>query len=300
MTTPPPASSTKLHLPHGYTSLDAIDQAYNPRLRAVDLEAELRGCVQRSEAARRELPYRAGIRYGATLAETLDIVPGPNPGAPVFLYVHSGYWRANAARDFTHVARGPYAIGYTTILVDHALCPTVTLDEIVRQVRAAAAWVVRHIADYGGDPSRIVVGGHSAGGHLGAMLLCTHWEEQYGLPPDPFIGALLVSGLFDIAPLRYSYLQPAIQLDDGLVHRNSPIHHVRRSRTPVTLSWGGLEQSSFEDQSMQMHRAWNELNNNADLLPQPGADHFTAIHGFEQPDSALCGALKAMVNASKS
>ena len=288
-----------MRTPHGYDSLAAIDQAYNPRLRAVNLEAELQRSAQRSETARQTLPYHAGVPYGPTLAETLDIVPANRPNAPVFVYIHGGYWRANAARDFSHVALGPHAMGYTTVLVDYALCPTVTLDEIVRQVRSAAAWVIRHIADHGGDPGRIVIGGHSAGGQLGAMLLCTPWQETYGLPEDPFVGAVLVSGLFDIAPLRYSYLQPAIQLDDGLVLRNSPLGLVRPSRTPLALSWGALEQPAFEAQSSRMHSAWLNAGNAAELLPQADADHFTAIHGFEEPDSALCTAVRRMAEDSR-
>jgi arylformamidase len=288
-------SGELLSLPHGFPSLDAINEAYNPRLRAVNLDASLRHYAEQSEAARRSHPYIAGVPYGPTLAETLDIVPARRPGAPVFLYIHGGYWRANAARDFSHMALGPHALGYTTVLVDYALCPAVTLDEIVRQVRAAAIWVIRHIDQHGGDPQRIVIGGHSAGGHLGAMLLCTPWQERYGLPADPFAGAVLVSGLFDIAPLRYSYLQPAIQLDEGLVARNSPRHQVRPSRTPLVLSWGTLEQPSFEQQSTQMHRAWLDKNNYAELLPLTNADHFTAIEGFEKPESFLCDALHRLV-----
>ncbi|RYZ08780.1 MAG: alpha/beta hydrolase [Comamonadaceae bacterium] len=286
-------------LPHGYANQEEVDRDYNPRLRAIDLEGVLGHYRQQSEAARRALPYRAGIAYGPTRAETLDIVPAERPDAPVFLYLHGGYWRANAARDFSHMAMGAHALGYTTVLVDYALCPTVTLDEIVRQVRAAAAWVLRHIAAWNGDPRRIVVGGHSAGGHLGAMLLCTPWQERYDLPDDPFAGAILVSGLFDIAPLRYSYLQPAIQLDEGLVARNSPMLRARPCRTPMVLTWGGLEQPAFERQSAGMYRAWLAAGNPAQLMPQPEADHFTAIGGFERPDSALCTAMKAMAESTR-
>lgn len=296
MTSSPPAGPRPLQLPHGYTNQEAIDQAYNPRLRAVDLAGSLKHYAQQSEAARRNLPYQAGVHYGPTCAETLDIIPARQPGAPVFIFLHGGYWRANAARDFSHIAQGPHALGFTTVLVDYALCPTVTLDEIVRQVRAAAAWVIRNIDKHGGDPGRIIVGGHSAGGHLAAMLLCTPWEQDYGLPADPFIGALCVSGVFDIAPLRYSYLQPAIQLDDGLVLRNSPLNLVRPCATPMVLSWGGLEQPAFEQQSTGMHRAWRHQGNSTDLLPQPDADHFTAIQGFESHDSLLCAAMQRMVD----
>ncbi|WP_399680935.1 alpha/beta hydrolase [Xenophilus sp.] len=285
-------------LPHGFASQQEIDEAYDPTYRAVDPAGANRHLAERSEEAMRTLRHRAGVPYGPTPAETLDIYPAERPGAPVFLFIHGGYWRARAARDFACVALGPQARGFTTVLVDYALCPAVTLDEIVRQVRAAAAWVIRHIAEHGGDPRRIVVGGHSAGGQLGAMLMCTPWRAQYGLPDDPFAGALLVSGLYDIAPLRYSYLQPAIQLDEGIVQRNSPVHHVRRCATPVRLSWGSLEQPAFAQQSQAFHTAWQAAGNRSELAPQDGADHFSAIHGFEDADSPLCEAMQRMADGT--
>ncbi|MFT3718442.1 alpha/beta hydrolase [Pseudorhodoferax sp.] len=283
-----------LALPHGYARQQDIDEAYDPLVRAADAAAANRHFAERSAEARRLLPHRLGVPYGPTLAETLDIFPAAQPGAPVFLFLHGGYWRARAARDFHGVALGPYALGCTTVLVDHALCPSVTLDEVVRQVRAAAAWTLRHIAGHGGDPRRIVIGGHSAGGQLGAMLLATRWREDYGLPDDPFAGAVLVSGVYDIAPLRYSYLQPAIQLDEGCVQRCSPLRQVRPCATPLLLAWGGAEQDAFARQSQGFHDAWRKAGNRGELLALPGADHFQAIEGFEQPGSALCAALQRM------
>ncbi len=285
-----------LKFPDGFANQQEIDEAYNPRLRAADPDTALRRYGEGSEHARAVLPYRAQVPYGATLAETLDIFLPRTSGAPVFIYLHGGYWRSNAARDFSFVALGPHARDFATVVVDYALCPSVTLDEIVRQVRAAAVWVIRNIEAHGGDPRRIIVGGHSAGGHLGAMLLCTRWRDDYGLPDDPFVGALLFSGLYDIAPLRFSYLQPLIQLDEGLVQRNSPVVHARRCDTPVILTWGAMEQPTFEQQASSMHNAWQAAGNVSELAPQADADHFTVIHGLEDPDSSLCAALQRMAD----
>lgn len=280
-----------LQLPHGFASQQEIDEAYDPLHRAADAAASNRHFAERSEQARRELPNRLNIPYGPTRAETMDIFPAARADAPVFFFIHGGYWRARAARDFHNVAFGPHALGFTAVLVDYALCPAVTLDEIVRQVRAAAAWTLRHIGDHGGDPRRIVIGGHSAGGHLGAMLLNTRWAEDYGLPDDPFAGAVLVSGLYDIAPLRYSYLQPAVQFDEGIVQRNSPVRHVRPCATPVLLAWGGAEQDAFAQQSERMHAAWQQAGNRSTLAPLAGADHLQVVQAFEDPGSVLCRAL---------
>jgi arylformamidase len=100
----------------------------------------------------------------------------------------------------------------------------------VRQARAAVAWVLRRIDRHGGDPSRVIVGGHSAGGHLTAMCLQTDWHGDYGLARDPLVGAVMVSGLFDLRPLRFSNMQPLLQIDDGVVNRCSPLFHVRPAR----------------------------------------------------------------------
>ena len=135
------------------------------------------------------------------------------------------------------------------MVVDYALCPQVTIDEIVRQCRAAVAWTLRHIGEHGGDPARVAVGGHSAGGHLSAMCLETRWDDDYGLARDPLAGAVLVSGIYDIEPLRHSYLQPSIQLDDGIVRRNSPMFAVRPCATPALVTWGGDESDEFARQS---------------------------------------------------
>lgn len=275
-----------------FATQEQIDAQYDTAIPVADRAAEMRHYQERSAHARATLPCRLGVPYGPTRAETLDIFPADSPdaaGAPVFVFIHGGYWRALSAADFSCVALGLAQRGITVVVPDYALCPAVTVDEIVRQMRAACAWVLRHIAEHGGDPQRVAVGGSSAGGHLAAMCLQTEWERDYGLPQDPFKGAVMASGLYDLAPLRYSFLQPKIQLTEDTVRRCSPVHHVRPSPTPVLLTWGGLEQPEFARQSLAWRDAWLAAGNRAELLEQPKAHHFSAIHGFEDPRSALCG-----------
>jgi arylformamidase len=274
-----------------------IDAAYNPSLQVADAAAELRHFAEAAQRARATLRHQLDLPYGATLAETLDIFPadpsaqGSGPGAaPVFVFLHGGYWRALSSRDFSGIALGLQRRGITTVLVNYALCPQVTIDEIVRQVRAALAWVLRHIGAHGGDAQRVAIGGHSAGGHLTAMALLTRWAEDYGLPADPFRAALAISGLYDLNPLRYSYLQPMIQLDEGVIRRQSPafLASTRRSTTPLWLTWGGDESDEFAHQSRLMHDAWQAAGNPGVLSVQAGRNHFSALHGFEDPASPLC------------
>ena len=278
-----------------FESQAQIDAAYDPLRPVADPAAARQHFAQRSAQARAQLACVLDVPFGPTRAETLDIFPAAGgAAAPVLVFLHGGYWRANTSKEFSCLAFGPQALGFCTVVVNYALCPQVSIDEIVRQCRASLAWVLRHIHTYGGDPDRVVVGGHSAGGQLGAMCLQTAWERDYGLPDDPLRGALLISGLYDIAPLRYSYLQPMIQLDEGLIARNSPAFAARRCATPLHLVWGGREQSEFERQSLLMHSAWQAAGNAAEQTALPGCDHFSVLHGLEDPQSDLCQRLQRL------
>lgn len=265
-----------------------IDAQYNPSLVLAPGDQPMQHFTAQAERARAELRNTLDVPYGPTVEETLDIFPAAAPNAPVFVFIHGGYWRALSSKDFHGVALGLNALGITTVVVNYALCPSVTIDEITRQCRSAIAWVLHNIGQYGGDASRVAIGGHSAGGHLTAMCLQTEWARDYGLPQNPLAGAIAFSGLFDLEPLRYSYLQPMIQLDDGVVRRNSPAFMVRRCTTPLWITWGGLESGEFARQSQTYHAAWQAAGNTSTLQEHAGTNHFTVIHGLEDGTSPVC------------
>lgn len=264
-----------------------IDAQYNPSIGLADATAPGKHFAAQAQKARSTLKHHLDIPFGPTLQETLDIFPADVPNAPVFVFIHGGYWRALSSKEFSGVALGLQPLGITTVVVNYALCPFVTIAEITRQCRAAVAWTLRNIAQYGGDPARVAVGGHSAGGHLSAMCLQTAWDTDYGLPRDPLKAALLISGLHDLEPLRYSYLQPMIQLDDTIVRHYSPAAHVRPCPTPTWVTWGGAESTEFARQSALYHAAAQALGNPTELRDVAGADHFTIVHELERSDSPM-------------
>lgn len=189
------------------------------------------------------------------------------------------------------MADGPVSAGVTTAVLNYALCPDVTIDEIVRQSRAAVAWLNQNAEDFGGDSSRIYVAGHSAGGHLTAMVLSTDWEDRYGISGDVITGGCSISGLFDLEPFPYTYLQPQLQLTWGQVRHNSPIRHIPDSAPPLLVTYGGEETSEMQRQSNDFLAAWKENQLDGEFLSQPGKDHFSAIDGFLNADSPLCRAI---------
>lgn len=273
----------------GFATQAEIDAQYDVEQSVPDFSVYARHYTDESRLARHRLRCELDVPYGPTRAETLDVFPAEGKGAPVFVFIHGGYWRMLSAKEFSCVALGLVALGITTVVVNYALAPKVSVDEITRQMRAAVAWVLRRIERYGGDPARVAVGGHSAGAHLTAMCLQTPWRQDYGLASDdPLAAAVLVSGLYDLEPLRYSLMQPMIQLDDGVIRRQSPMFSVRPCRTPALVTWGGDEPDEFRRQSDDFGAAWQAAGNRSKRAPIAGANHFTAIYGFEDPKSMLC------------
>lgn len=271
-----------------FTTQAEIDAQYDVEKSVPDFMEYARHFIDESRLARHRLKCELDLPYGSTRDETLDIFPAANPNAPVFVFIHGGYWRMLSSKEFSCVALGLNQLGITTVVVNYSLVPKVSIDEISRQCRAAVAWVLRRIERYGGDPARVIVGGHSAGGHLTAMALQTDWEQEYGLPHDPLIGAVMVSGLYDIEPLRFSLMQPMLQLDDGVIRRNSPLFSVRPCTTPALITWGADEPDEFRRQSDTFIETWAAAGNRSKRLPQAGLNHFNAIYGFEDPTHFLC------------
>lgn len=273
-----------------FTSQEELDREYDPVRAVPDADAVLRDWVERSRRALDTLDARLGLRYGPTLEEYVDVFPA-GEGAPVHLFLHGGYWRRFSARDFAFLAPNFVEAGITLVNVNYDLCPRVDLREIVRQVRAAVAWTFEHAADFGGDPERITVSGHSAGGHLVAMLLATDWPGRYGLPADVIRGAVAISGLYDLFPFPYTWLQPVLQLDWKTVLDCSPILHVPDRSPYLLVAVGGAESSEFRRQSRDFHAARRARGLPGHLLELPGLDHFRVLEELERPDSELFEAL---------
>ena len=273
-----------------FTDQAALDAAYDPSRTAVDAAGMMADWSARSARVLVRLEGQLGRRYGPTLDEHLDIFPA-GPGAPVHLFIHGGYWRRFAARDFAWVAEPLVARGITAVIVNYALCPLVSLTEIVRQVRASIAWCHGNAESFGGDAGRLTLSGHSAGGHLVAMALATDWPGVYGLPASLVHRALALSGLFDLRPFPYTYLQPALQLTTAEVLALSPIDLEPLAESRLTVAVGTGESGEFRRQSLDFTAAWQKNGMPCHYVEMAGADHFTALDRLFAGESPLLDAL---------
>jgi arylformamidase len=269
-----------------------LDAQYNPEQSpGIDIPKYMIMYNMNSAKVREELPCNLNIPFGPTLAEQLDIFPSHQPKAPILVFIHGGYWMMSDSKENSFVAKGLVANGITTVVINYALCPKVSVDEIVRQSRAAIAWVYRNAESFGGDSNRIYVSGHSAGGHLTAMAMLTDWKNDYGLPSDIIKGGCAISGLFDLMPFPYTWLQPNIQLSSAEVLRNSPIRHIPSKAGSLIVTHGAEETPEFHRQSQDFLAAWKAKGLEGEYLPQPGKNHFTAVDGFLDANSPLCAAI---------
>lgn len=222
------------------------------------------------------------VAYGDSDAEMLDLFFADAVDAPVHMYIHGGYWQANTRKSSSFVARPLVAAGAHVAVVDYALCPNVTIDEIGRQIRAALAWLWREAERFGGDPDRITVSGHSCGGQLVGMAMATDWAAfADGLPVDLVKGGVSVSGLFNLLPLIDTTINEKIGMDSEAARRNSPMFMEPATIAPLALFWGSDETDAFRRQSVAMAEIWAKKGVATLSEAVPGVNHFTVLTGMD-------------------
>lgn len=260
-----------------------LDNQYNNRLRVPHFMAHLSQWKADSIQVRQSAPCHLDLAYGESSAEKLDIFHPQGKNAPVIVFLHGGYWRSLDKSDHSFVAPAFTGEGACVVIPNYALCPSVTMEQLVMQVVQSVAWVWRNIARYGGDPNRITVIGHSAGGHLAAMMLACLWPQvARDLPKQLVRNALSLSGLHDLAPIMQSpYLQNDLHLTASQVKRCSPAYFPAPFGELVAIC-GADESDEFLRQNALIEQAWGKrcvIAREAAL----GCNHFSVLEHLCTP-----------------
>jgi arylformamidase len=275
-----------------------IDKAYSPSRALPEgvFQAHMDLYRDRSLEVYRTRPHQRDIVYDARSGQGLDIGPALGSGLkPAFVFIHGGYWRMLSKNESVYMAPALNARGITLVAPDYSLAPATTLEEIVRQVRACITWLYRHGAEHGIDPKRIFVGGHSAGGHLTGAVIASGWREAAGLPEDVVKGAMPVSGIFDLQPIRRSFVNEWMGLDSVRATALSPLHFLPKRPCRMVVAWGADETRGFHDQSRLWLQAWRGQRFPATELVVPKRHHFDIVLDWCDPASTMTEALLAMV-----
>ena len=278
-------------------SRSELDAQYNLRSAIPDFQRYFNHWERWSAHVRSHFQCRLDVAYGGTPAETLDIFLASRSNAPIHVFIHGGYWQAMDKRDFSYIAEGLVPAGITVVVLNYALAPSVGMDEIVSQTRDALAWIWCHAKEFGGDPLHLYISGHSAGGHLVAMMMATDWPDFIeGLPQDLVKGGCAISGLFDLEPIRHSYLNDVLEMDKEVAVRNSPIHYSPKLGAPLIISVGSLETEEYHRQSRDFARHWQAKRFPLEMVEMPGFHHFSVIEQLANPNSPLNQAVRRQMS----
>jgi len=262
-----------------------LDAAYNNSAAVPAVDAIRADWDTRSARVRQRQRSHLDLAYGGTPRQRLDLFLADSPRAPTLMFIHGGYWQMNDKERFTFLVEGPLARGINVAVVEYTLAPEARMEQIVDEIRRSVAWLGEHLGDYGADPVRIYLSGHSAGGHLTAMMM--------GL--GVVKGGLAISGLYDLEPIRLNYLNVKLGLDAAQAHRNSPMFHFPPMSAPLVVAYGTAELPELRRQSVDYAKAWADRGLPGYLLPVGGADHFTILESLADPNGALTKALVDMV-----
>ncbi len=274
---------------------EELDYNYNQRALVTNWEEYFRYNITESERVRAKLDGRLDIPYGPAEDQILDVFPAAEADSPLVVYIHGGAWTRMHKDANSYPAESFVAAGAAFVSVDFGLVPKVTLDDQVGHNRAAVEWAWRNSPDFGADPDRLYVAGHSSGGHNVGMMIATDWQRDHGLPRDLIKGALACSGIYDLEAPRRSHRNEYLRLDDAAVARLSPIRHLPDDGCPLIIGYGAGEHEEFRRQSKEFAAAWRARGYACQEFDLPGLNHFDVGQQFNSPDSPILKAMFAMI-----
>jgi len=261
-----------------YRGMDrtALDAAYNNSAAVANSSALMAELRARGDRLRGEMPQHLDLRYGPAPRNRIDYFSARARG-PVLMFIHGGYWQMRAKEDFSALARGPLAHGIDVAMIGYTLAPDISLDGIVAEIRAAIRWLAVHADEHGGDANRMYVSGWSAGGHLTASVL-----------DAPAIrGGLAISGIYDLEPMRWCYIDEKLKLDECEARRLSPLLNMPPTSPPLIVTCGGAELPELRRQSAEFAAARKYAGLPGPFVELEGHNHFTILDELANSQGAL-------------
>jgi arylformamidase len=262
-----------------YRGMDqaTLDAAYNNSEAVIDSPQWLETWRERSEASRRELDSVLDIRYGLNERNTLDLFLSGEPSAPLFMFIHGGYWQRNDKSVFSFVANGLCQLGIDVVVPGYTLAPDTSLTSIVDEIHRALTYIRSNPERFHQNLDRIIVGGWSAGGHLSALT-----QGYTGVT-----GIMPVSGIFDLEPIANSYINDKLQLTRDEVSRLSPMRNGYAGVVPTRIAVGALELPELIRQSTEYADALHDKGREIELVKVPDRNHFSILEELAEPDGLL-------------
>jgi arylformamidase len=265
-----------------------------------DFEEQFEDYKASSNATRRTLRNQLDIQYGDAPRQRLDLFfpPGELSGAPIHMFIHGGYWRAQVKEDYAFVADGAVAAGAICAIVEYTLMPGARMANLVRETREALAWLAANAADFGGDGTKLSASGHSAGGHL-VTWLASRAPHEREFPVTPVKAVIPISGIYDLRPITTSYLQPEVQLTAEEVAHWSPIEGVPSTATHYEIVVGHDETAPFHQQAQDYAYVLERHGVSHERMTLHGEEHMSVVRKLGVVGSPMWELLRDAVERSK-
>jgi arylformamidase len=262
-----------------------LDDAYTQIKYAPNQPQIVARYASNSEVARAHLGDPRRLAYGDVPIEGLDFYATAAPNAPICVFIHGGAWRFGEAGNYVFPAEAFVRAGAHFAAVDFDNVDTTGGDlmPIAHQVRRAVAWVYANAPSFGADPRRLYVCGHSSGAHLAGVVLTTDWAGDFGLPADAVRGGLVISGMYDLEPVRLSARSDYVRFTDAVVEALSPQRRVDRLTCPLVIAYAASESPEFQRQSRDFAAAARKAGKPVELLVAEGYNHFEILETLANP-----------------
>ena len=267
---------------------EELDRQYEHRSIVPDSDDFIARNEAESAQIRAAAHGRFDVAYGSNPDQLLDIYPAAGDGlSPVVVFFHGGRWSRGDKTGNIESLATYNAAGIHFVSVGFTLIPNITMDGLIRQCRDAMVWLWHNARSFGGDPDRFFVMGKSSGGHLAAMMVVTDWAAERGMPANVIKGGLLVSGMYDLEPVRLSFRNGFLYLGEEMAMRNSPIHHIPDGGCPLIVGFGSLETDEFQRQGRTFATAWAGRGLFCQLVEMAGRHHFSINADMNDPGGDL-------------
>ncbi|MFL5039940.1 MAG: alpha/beta hydrolase [Xanthobacteraceae bacterium] len=262
----------------------ALDDAYDQEVYAPNRAQVVERRLANSERTRSILGAPERVSYGPSEIEKLDIFRTARPNAPINIFIHGGAWRRNKAADYAVLAELFVRAGAHSVILDFINVEEAegSLFPMAEQVRRAIGWVYRNASRFGGDPNRLYLSAHSSGSQLGGCMVTTEWRA-HDLPADLIKGALLLSGMYDLKPVRLSKRSLYVKFTDEMEQALSAQRHIDKLNTPLVLGYGTYETPEFQRQTRDFFAAVQAAGKPAQLIVGQGYNHFEFLETLASP-----------------
>lgn len=284
---------------YGDFTQEELDWQYNNRERVPNHEEFTSAYKARGDAFAQKAPHVFDLPFGETEAEVVDVYPAHESDdlAPVLIFFHGGYWFSRHKDDFRYIPAGFAPAGAMVVVVNYALIPDVDMPELIRQCRASVKWTYDNAEEHGGDPNNIYIAGHSAGGHITAMMHATDWAD-WGVDGKSIKGAMAISGLYDLEPIRLNYMNPTLGFTPEIVNEYSPVHLKPTINAPIIFAVGGAETSEFQRHKDMLMGPWSQAGLSCEQVTVPDLNHFTILEDFSTEGRTLNTRMRELMKLS--